>query len=177
MRKFEMKHRKRGEHGQAMTEFALVLPIFLIMCFFIIDFGWIAYQKAAFDYSYMHASWEVVGSDLSKHGSYEDKDSVSVPGSEAAVADALSSNPFIGYDPANLTVTSASATLYNSVSKFSVPDRTGASSDADSVTRHLALKAELSYEVKPILGIAIGPITLTKSLDIDRIVGVEHRTK
>ena len=89
MKNIGFKRSKRAEGGQAMTEFALVMPLFLIMCLFVIDFGWIAYQKAAFDYSYMHASWEVVSTDLSKHGSYEDKGSVSVPGAQKAVADAM----------------------------------------------------------------------------------------
>lgn len=177
MKNIGFKRSKRAEGGQAMTEFALVMPLFLIMCLFVIDFGWIAYQKAAFDYSYMHASWEVVSTDLSKHGSYEDKGSVSVPGAQKAVAEAMSGNAFIGYDPANLSVSSASATLYNEVSTFSVPDRQGNPTDADSVTRHLALKAELSYQVKPIVGLVFGPLTVTKNLDIDRVVGVEHRTK
>lgn len=177
MRRFAFRLRKRGESGQAMTEFALVLPIFLAMCLFVIDFGWIAYQKAAFDYSYMHASWEVVGSDLSKHGSYDDRDSISVPDSSSAVAKAMESNPFIGYDPASLTVSSSSATLYNEVSQFSVPDRKGEPSNADRVTRRLSVKAKITYVAKPIVGFVFGPLTLTKDIDIDRIVGVENRTR
>ena len=45
MKNIGFKRSKRAEGGQAMTEFALVMPLFLIMCLFVIDFGWIAYQK------------------------------------------------------------------------------------------------------------------------------------
>ena len=37
----------RGEHGQAMVEFALVLPILLLLLCGIIDFGWLYYNQIA----------------------------------------------------------------------------------------------------------------------------------
>lgn len=43
------KYRKklRDEDGQAMVEFALVLPIFLLIVCGIIDFGWLFYNQLA----------------------------------------------------------------------------------------------------------------------------------
>lgn len=38
---------KRREDGQAMLEFALVLPIFLLILCGIIDFGWLFYNQLA----------------------------------------------------------------------------------------------------------------------------------
>ncbi len=44
-----MKHIKKktrnGEDGQAMVEFALILPIFLLILCGIIDFGWLFYNQ------------------------------------------------------------------------------------------------------------------------------------
>ena len=38
---------RKGEEGQAMLEFALVLPIFLLILCGIIDFGWMFYNQLA----------------------------------------------------------------------------------------------------------------------------------
>jgi len=38
---------RRNEDGQAMVEFALVLPIFLLILCGIIDFGWLFYNQLA----------------------------------------------------------------------------------------------------------------------------------
>lgn len=46
------------EKGQAMIEFALVLPLFIIFVFFIIDVGWISYQKILFSYTTRNIAWE-----------------------------------------------------------------------------------------------------------------------
>ena len=37
----------KKEEGQAMVEFALVLPLLLVLLFGIIDFGWLFYNKIA----------------------------------------------------------------------------------------------------------------------------------
>lgn len=46
------------EKGQAMIEFALVFPLFIIFVFFIIDVGWISYQKVIFSYTTRNITWE-----------------------------------------------------------------------------------------------------------------------
>ena len=38
---------RRGEDGQAMVEFALILPILLLILCGIIDFGWLFYNQLA----------------------------------------------------------------------------------------------------------------------------------
>lgn len=38
------KYNKRKEDGQSMLEFILVLPVFLLLLFMIIDFGWLFYN-------------------------------------------------------------------------------------------------------------------------------------
>lgn len=41
------RRRLRGEDGQALLEFALVLPIFLLILCGILDFGWLFYNQLA----------------------------------------------------------------------------------------------------------------------------------
>ena len=43
--KNRMRKKCRGEDGQAMVEFALILPIFLLILCGIIDFGWLFYNQ------------------------------------------------------------------------------------------------------------------------------------
>lgn len=50
---------KKSEKGQSMVEFALVFPMFIFICLFIIEVGWIAYNYISFDYTYRVASWEL----------------------------------------------------------------------------------------------------------------------
>lgn len=50
---------KKEEKGQAMVEYALVLPIFLLILLFIIDVGWIGYQKIMFDYTCRNSAWDL----------------------------------------------------------------------------------------------------------------------
>ena len=38
---------RRGEDGQAMLEFALILPVFLLILCGILDFGWLYYNQLA----------------------------------------------------------------------------------------------------------------------------------
>ena len=45
MKRFFRKGREKKEDGQAMVEFALILPIFLLILCGIIDFGWLFYNQ------------------------------------------------------------------------------------------------------------------------------------
>ncbi len=47
MKKRRARRRLRDENGQAMLEFALVLPIFLLILFGILEFGWLFYNQLA----------------------------------------------------------------------------------------------------------------------------------
>ena len=44
-KRVSLKKLFQSEHGQALVEFALVLPIFLILLCGIIDFGWLYYNQ------------------------------------------------------------------------------------------------------------------------------------
>ena len=43
--KKRLRKKGKGEDGQAMVEFALILPIFLLILCGIIDFGWLFYNQ------------------------------------------------------------------------------------------------------------------------------------
>lgn len=45
MKRFFRKGREKKEDGQAMVEFALILPVFLLILCGIIDFGWLFYNQ------------------------------------------------------------------------------------------------------------------------------------
>lgn len=44
-----MKKKLKDEKGQAMVEFALILPIFLLILCAIIDFGWLFFNQLSLD--------------------------------------------------------------------------------------------------------------------------------
>lgn len=45
MKKFFRRKRDKKEDGQAMVEFALILPVFLLILCGILDFGWLFYNQ------------------------------------------------------------------------------------------------------------------------------------
>ncbi|WP_350343111.1 TadE/TadG family type IV pilus assembly protein [Proteinivorax tanatarense] len=49
----------KNEQGQAMVEYALVLPVFLLLLMFVIDVGWITYQKVMFNHVCRRTSWDI----------------------------------------------------------------------------------------------------------------------
>lgn len=51
--------KRKSESGQAMLEFAMVFPLFIMITMFTIDLGWVGLQHLAFDYSFRVSSWEL----------------------------------------------------------------------------------------------------------------------
>lgn len=177
---------KRRTSGQALVEFALVFPLFIAILFAIIDFGWMAYQKAAFDYSRIHTSWDYAGLDVNNPSStifklrYTDDptttmtyDSDSV---RKAVKDSIAKAPSIGFDADELKVDSASVTMSNVPSESTVPDREGKATKATKITRQAQLKARVTYKIKPIIGLLIKPVEVTEMIDVTHVVGDQTRT-
>ena len=177
---------KRRTSGQALVEFALVFPLFIAILFAIIDFGWMAYQKAAFDYSRIHTSWDYAGLDVNNPSStifklrytdgptttrtYESDDV------RKAVKDSIAKAPSIGFDTDELKVDSASVTISNVPSESTVPDRKGDATKATRVTRQARLEATVKYNVKPIIGLLIQPVEVTENIDVTHVVGDQTRT-
>ena len=166
---------KRRTSGQALVEFALVFPLFIMILFAIIDFGWMAYQKATFDYSRIHTSWDYAGLDVGNPSS-KTYDSVRV---QKAVKASIEKAPSIGFDTSELTVTNAKVTISNVASESTVPDRKQPDPDptkATKVTRQARLEATVKYNVKPIIGLLIKPVEVTEKIDVTHVVGNQTRT-
>ncbi len=113
-----------------MVEFALVFPVFLLIVFFIIDCGWIIYQKASFDYGYTHASWNIDAGVLLDTGDYEregnldeETDWAAGYGSlEKAMEESIRDSALIGFRPEELRIRILSAHIENDrETEMSVP--------------------------------------------------------
>lgn len=180
---------KRRTSGQALVEFALVFPLFIMILFAIIDFGWMAYQKAAFDYSRIHTSWDYAGLDVGnpssttffgssyeKTGPTESSKTYDDTRVQDAVMASIKKAPSIGFDASELTVTNAKVTISNVPSESTVPDRKGDATKATKVTRQARLEATVKYNVKPIIGLLIKPVEVTEKIDVTHVVGNQTRT-
>lgn len=151
-----MKQREKGcagESGQSMVEFALVLPLFLLIVLFIIDSGWISYQKSSFDHGYHQASWSISASELGDSDALESVPSECVY-SGAGVTELVRREMHTGtvqIDDSNLTILNAQARLYNKEESFQVPGSSpGEVLNGKKWTRYLDLTATVEYSVKPI---------------------------
>lgn len=173
---------KRRESGQTLVEFAFVFPIFIVILFMIIEFGWMAYQKAAFDYSRLHASWDYGGLDVGGPSSfgytYSDTGAQTyTAGVEQAVRSSIEKAPSIGFNKDQLTVQpGASVTIENASSDSTVPDRLKNETKATRITRTARLRATVSYTLQPIAGFVMQPITVTEQIDVTHTVGDQTRT-
>lgn len=54
----ENGRRKDRELGQAVVEWAVLFPVFLLLVFGIIDFSWIGYQRLMFESSFQMTAWD-----------------------------------------------------------------------------------------------------------------------
>ena len=54
-----LKNKVKSENGQSMVEFAVIIPIFMLLVCAVIDYGWIGFQYIAFDYSARSTTWTV----------------------------------------------------------------------------------------------------------------------
>ena len=175
---------KRSTSGQALVEFALVFPLFIAILFAIIDFGWMAYQKAAFDYSRIHTSWDYAGLDVNNPSSttfklrYTDDPTTTgtyTEGVPKAVKDSIAKAPSIGFDANELNVTSASVTMSNIPTESTVPDREGNATKATKIARQATLKATVTYKIKPIIGLLIQPVDVVEDINVTHVVGDQTR--
>lgn len=178
------KRETRGEKGQAIVEFALVFPMFLLIIFGIIDFSWIGYQKASFEYGYMQASWYVSAEDLNDYDTLEKTPSQKTY-TGTIVADILREDiegSSLGIKPESLSVRNARAKLYNKEGGFKVPGATGrGDNEAYGITRYMDISAFIDYEVQPLtfLGRTLfgDNFSFTKALDRTRVVRRQTRSE
>ena len=178
-----LKRVKHSESGQALVEFALTLPLFLAMVFFVIDFGWISYQEFAFEQGYMSAGWRITAGSVGDVFPADENPSPATF-SGAAVADPLKVyivNSAWGLIGSNLTVTNAQADFSNTTEHFTVPGRTGIPVQASSYTRSMRTVATIQYTINPLtfMGQLIfgSSVLIEKDFECDRIVATAQRSE
>ena len=181
---FQLYHLTHDNTGQAMVEFALTLWLFIMITFFIIDFGWVSFQKTVFEYGYIHSSWAITAADLGDADPLEEVPSeASYTGSK--VSDAIFeefSKSAPGIVEANMTISNAKAVLHNEANPYQVPGRNpGDAVQAISRTRYMDLNADFTYVVYPLTPIGKlffgNDVTLEKELTRTRVVGTQHRSE
>lgn len=174
-----------GQEGQALVEFALVLPLLLLIILFIIDSCWIAYQKSLFEECVIHASWDISSDDLGDMDPLEDIPSKKVYSGitvKNPLLNSIEDGNLWGLNPLRITIQNATATLYNSETSFDVPGRKPDDIVAAiSRTRHMDLSADLSYEVSPMTFIGQlvfgDSVRLEKHLECTRVISTQHRSE
>lgn len=179
---FKLYYFQKRDSGQGLVEFALTFWMYLLITFFIIDFGWVAFQRVSFEYGYSHASWSVSAADVG------DEDNLEEAGCENTYAGATVSTPLYdrltscspGIIDGNLGIANAHAKLYNEAVTYSVPDTFGNPVPAISITRYMNLNADFSYVIHPLTPIGSmvfgDDIRVDKTLTRTRIVRTQQRS-
>lgn len=166
-------------------EFALLLPVFLMIIFTIVDFGWIALQRGTFLQGCNHISWNITANALEDRDSMNDAPSKITYGIETVaplVYSDMSERSLLGFDPSRFTVKSAYAELYNKEGSFDVPGRNpDMTVTAINRTRYMDLTAEVSYDIYPMS--IVGQMMFGKKITVDqtlyctRVLGAKCRTE
>ena len=176
-------HKK--ECGQALVEFALVLPLFLAMVLFIIEVGWIIIQRTVFDQGYMYSSWSVTADKLGDSDTLDETPSHAIYYGTVvidAMMDGLKESDLWGFEPGNVSIINAEADLYNMEETYHVPGRTPADVIlAVNRTRYMDLSADISYSITPLTFFGRflfdNSITVEKEISCTRVVASQHRSE
>ncbi len=175
----------RREAGQAMVEFALVLPVFLAIVLGIMDIGYVTAQREMFLQGCSHLSWEMTAASL---GDTDDLNSV--PSNKKydeetvtpLIYAELQEHSLFGYDENRLNVLSASAEMYNKQDYYTVPgyEIPAPEENAVSITRYIDINAELSYDIYPLTFAGKwmfgDKYTVTEEIDCTRVLSTRHRS-
>lgn len=164
--------KKSNEKGQEMVEFALVLPIFLLVCFGIIDFSWIMNQYISFNQAARSAEWNVKIEDTKGSDS---ADSLSVAND---VAEPIINKEMADDSPtlqtSDLTVSNSSISISSQKQYYCNPDDNGSVNNFTRNYRMIRVQADLSYKVPLLTPVAKmlfqQGITLSKHIDKERIL-------
>lgn len=175
----------KREEGQAIVEFAIVIPFFILLLVAIMELGWISYQTNLFNYGYSHAAWDVTAEALGEEKPYEVKNKVEeYKGAkvDALIADTIEQGALWGFDKSKLSVQNASAKMYSEDSIFMVPGKDPSLRvEATTITRYMEINAKLKYEIKPLTGIGSTffskMLVLEKDLNSLRTVGALKRSE
>lgn len=165
-----MAKNKLNELGQAMVEFAVTLPIFLLVFFAVMDLSWIGYQHIVFDYSYQVAVWEMSGLESSESNSPID---ISESFSKKYITDGIKSNA-VGINISNIYVNNASIKLRTVIEKVKEINGTL----RDEYRRYALISGVIEYKFKPLtyVGELIfgSDISITKTLNRIRLLRMKR---
>lgn len=187
MRKGIEKNRIRNrESGQGIVEFALVLPVFLLIVFFIIDCGWILYQNASLDYGLSHASWYVDAGVMADPGDYESGEEEAADWTAGygalsrAMEESIRQSALIGFRPKSLLVTVRDAFIINEPEIFlSVPGPREEEIRSRLTTRKMHVTAEVRCQLSALTPIGSrifrNSLQTVRTLDYERVVGKQIR--
>jgi Flp pilus assembly protein TadG len=167
---FLMFSKFRNETGQTLVEFALVVPIFLALVFFIIDLGWITTNYLTFDYSYRIAATQM-----------------SITQSESGTqannhikTETVALSPLPKFTNANLSVSGSIITVTTEPVDYHTPNTSGGTDTHTRKWTYADIYSNLAYKIKPItpIGSAIfgGDITFTKELNKHRLLQTTEGT-
>lgn len=165
------------EEGQALLEFALVFPLFVLLIFATIELGWVGYQHISFEYACSHANWGYVKEKYKDAGDYADTAPTDInSGVDTVVKKAITDSGWFGMDASKLVVSGAEVTLTSTSSSFGVPNYDKKPHDATQYTRHMHARATISYRVKPLVGLFITEHGMERTVDYDQIIGQQRRS-
>lgn len=154
----------RKETGQTLVEFALLIPIFLALVFFIIDLGWITQNYLTFDYAYRIAATQMniteseSGNKANKHIKTE----------------TVALSPLPKLTNANLSVSDSIITVTTEPIDYYTPDGSGGTDRHTRRWTYADVYSNLTYKMNPVtpIGKAIfgENITFTKELNKHRLL-------
>ncbi|WP_028263758.1 TadE/TadG family type IV pilus assembly protein [Atopobium fossor] len=167
----------RREDGQAVLEFALVFPLFVLLIFATIELGWVGYQHVSFDYACSHANWGYVKDEYKDAGDYADQAPTELSsGVDTVFKKAVTDSSWFGMDASKIAVTDAHVILTSTSSTFNVPNYDKKAQDATQYTRHMHAHATISYQVKPLVGFFVTEHAMERTVDYDQIIGQQRRS-
>lgn len=165
------------ETGQALVEFALVLPLLLLLILCAIEFGWLGYQRINFEYACTHANWGYVKDQFKDYGDYTDTNPVEITDvADAAIKKAVTSSGWFGMDSAKMGVTNAKVILSSTSSDFDVPNYDKKPHAATQYTRYMHATGEVQYVAKPLLGLFLPDINMRRTITYNQIIGQQRRS-
>lgn len=175
----------KEEKGQAIAEFALIIPFFIMLMLAVVELGWISYQSNMFAHSYSYAAWDITAEKLSDMDPLTSIGSVNTYSGAAVgslIADTMKESALWGFNSSGLKVSNATAKMYNEESKFMVPGKdSGTSVEATTIRRYMKLEAKIEYNIRPmtVVGNTLfgGMLKQEKDLSYERVVGAQHRSE
>lgn len=167
-RVFNLMRVLKNKNGQALVEFALVLPLFLMLTFAVIDLGWMMNKYLTFDYAYRNASWTM-------SISYDSDYSQTISGESAkkAIKEAMKKTSSL-VDEEDLSVSDAKLKCWTEKKDYYTPKSGGGTDQNTKKWRYAQITASLVYTVEPLTPVGkviFGEqLTFTKNLEKNRLI-------